>query len=121
LHVLEEGLLGIERSFLDGRAAASGSTASPPPPPPPQRQRPRQDNDSDSDNNGAPWSTIGAADLRLMIEIIRAGDPISPQSAQFVGDMEERARVFTRVSVSPKQQKWLRDLASRAKAKRARA
>ena len=78
------------------------------PPPPPQQPRPADTEDD-----------IGMSmldhELVSLVEALRAGRRFTARSEEFLDSMLERAGRFDVVHLSPKQKRWLEDLALKAK------
>jgi hypothetical protein len=88
-------------------------TAPPPSPPPQQARRSQPDPDPDSD-----VQTVMTDDevTRLVEAIFDSGVRLSSKSEEFLNSLADRAERYPTVFISPKQLKWLHDLAVAAKA-----
>ena len=79
--------------------------------PAPAREPPRRKAPDDDAS-----TTMCADDLVDLITMVRdSGAWLGPRSEAFLDGLLERARIYSSVFISPKQQRWLGDLARKAR------
>jgi hypothetical protein len=84
-----------------------------PPPPPPRQARNSQ---PDPDPDVLPTVMSDDEITRLIAAILDSGVRLSAKSEEFLTSLRDRAERFPTVFISPKQLRWLRDLAVAARA-----
>ena len=100
----------LKGAGLDWHDFTGWITAPPPaaPPPPPQRPHPAN-----------PEDELGMSmldhELVALVEALRAARRFTARSEKFLDSLLERARHFDVGHLSPKQKRWLKDLALKAK------
>ena len=97
---------GFDWHDLTGLITAPPAGA--PAPPPPRQPRPTNTED-DIGMSMLDHELIG------LVEALRAARRFTARSEEFLDSMLERARRFDMVHLSPKQKRWLEDLALKAK------
>jgi hypothetical protein len=100
----------LKAAGLDWHDFTGWVTAPPPAPPPPPPRQPHPANSEDE---------LGMSmldhELVSLVEALRASRRFTARSEEFLDSLLERAGRFDVVHLSPKQKRWLEDLALKAK------